>query len=134
LELFDVAIYKPENCRGFAQKLLVGIALMQIKRFKSFMEHQDTTLQAPESIFIYVQGNPGTGKTFVSRTILNIVRQCFKGMGFDLAIAPTGVAADLLKGKTHELSLGILCKLRGYVKYVMNVLKKWSIFGRTYFE
>ena len=57
LFLFDEDVYKPQNCRGTVQKLLVGIALMQMKEIK---EYEANGGEAPASILTYVQGNPGT--------------------------------------------------------------------------
>jgi hypothetical protein len=88
MELFDESTYKPENARGIAQKVLVGVSLLQMKRIKEF---RDDGGALPPTILTYVQGNPGTGNTYISR---------MGGMGFDQATAPTGTAAKLLKGKT----------------------------------
>jgi hypothetical protein len=108
LELFDPTIYRPEACKGLAQKLLVGLAIMQMLHFKSFLSSfSSPNTLPPDSLFLYVQGNPGTGKTFVTRTILNIVRSIWGGMGYDMAVAPTGVAASLLRGKTDVRALKI---------------------------
>jgi hypothetical protein len=96
-ELFDPAVYKPENCRGIAQKLLVGMVMLQLKRYE---ERTDGNGELPPSFFIYVQGNPGTGKTFTTPTILNVIRQVMGAMGYALAVAPTGTAASLTRGKT----------------------------------
>ena len=54
-ELFDPAVYKPENCRGIAQKLLVGMVMLQLKRYD---ESTDGNGELPPSFFVYVQGNP----------------------------------------------------------------------------
>ena len=56
----------------------------------------------PPSFFVYVQGNPGTRKTktFTTRTILNVIRQVLGEMSYALAVAPTGTAASLTRGKT----------------------------------
>jgi hypothetical protein len=96
-ELFDPAVFKPENCRGIAQKLLLGMVMLQLKRYE---ESTDENGNLPPSFFIYVQGNPGTGKTFTTRTILNVIRQVKGAMGYALAVAPTGTAASLTRGKT----------------------------------
>jgi hypothetical protein len=56
--------------------------------------------KAPPQMLLYVQGNPGVGKTFVQKTQINCVRLVFQAMGWDKAVAPTGCAASLLNGQT----------------------------------
>jgi hypothetical protein len=73
------------------------MVMLQLKRYE---ERTDGNGELPPSFFIYVQGNPGTGKTFTTRTILNVIRQVMGAMGYALAVAPTGTAASLTRGKT----------------------------------
>lgn len=109
LSLFDVHQYKPENARGKAQKLLVGALLYQLHEWAHHLSDPLRTRAQPgtppPSLFMYVQGNPGSGKTYTQRTMLNIIRQVFRSMDFDMAMAPTGCAASLVNGRTSYRAL-----------------------------
>ena len=57
------------------------------------------TPQPPPTFLVKVQGNPGTGKSFVIHTTCNITQQVMKTMGHDKATAPTGCATSLIDGE-----------------------------------
>ena len=61
----------------------------------------------PPSIFVKIQGKPGTGKTFVTKTLQNITCNLTKSNGRDAGSAPTGCAASLFGGKKHHRSFNI---------------------------
>ena len=63
--------------------------------------NQDTFEGAPENFLVTVEGLPGTGKTFVIKTIRNITRKLHSSNMSDMATTPTGCAADLIGGSTH---------------------------------
>ena len=62
----------------------------------------DVNIELPPSIYVKVQGKPGTGKTFVTKTLQNITRNIFQSNDRDGGSAPTGCAASLFGGKTHH--------------------------------
>ena len=110
LDLFTPALYRPDNARGYHQRMLIGCLLYQLYVWHRHMSMRqllnppyrlpDDFPKAPESLFVYIQGNPGAGKTFCGRTMINMVRCVFGMQGKDKAIAPTGCAASLLNGAT----------------------------------
>ena len=54
---------------------------------------------------VWIEGLPGTGKTFCIRTLTNIVRQIHKTNSADLASAPTGCAASHIGGTTNHRAM-----------------------------
>ena len=56
---------------------------------------------------VFAQGNPGSGKTWIQMTLLNVVRSVCQKMDVAQSIAPTGCAASLLSGTTTNR----FCKL-----------------------
>ena len=88
---------------------------------KQWLEYEETIAcgetvpdnKLPPSYRVYVQGNPGSGKSFVIHTIRNIVRNLTKSMEHDLATAPTGCAASLFRGQTAPRALKYKCGKKG---------------------
>ena len=109
VELIDESTYCPENCKGYAQTFLVFLHLYQHYVWHLYYENAKTNLdlKPPPSIFVKVQGKPGTGKTFVTKTLQNITRNIFQSNHRDGGSAPTGCAASLFGGKTHNRSFAI---------------------------
>ena len=64
-------------------------------------------VERPPSLFTLVEGKPGTGKTFVTKTLRNVTRLLWGSNSADMASAPTGCAAALIDGKTHCRSCSI---------------------------
>ena len=98
--LFNVYVYRPENCRGYAQKLLVGITLLALK-----LHWEAPSPEAAKLItrfHVKVQGNPGTGKTFVIKTSLNCIRRVTGKSSNARLIAPSSCAARLSDGETSQ--------------------------------
>jgi hypothetical protein len=83
----------PRNARGFAQQLLVSLALHKLHA-------RVTQAEDPHRHNVYVQGNPGSGKTFTMKVILNAYRAILGVEGSARSIAPTGMAASLTGGTT----------------------------------
>jgi hypothetical protein len=54
----------------------------------------------PPCLRAYIQGNPGTGKTFMILTMRNMIRQLYDSSKQDRAVTPTGCSADLIHGET----------------------------------
>ena len=50
---------------------------------------------------IFVEGKPGSGKTFVIKTLCNINRIISQTNLSDMASDPTGCASALIGGSTH---------------------------------
>ena len=97
--------YRPENAKGHAQTLLIGMFLILYKRWLSYFDAVGSvsgvsTVEPPPSLHCYVQGNPGTGKSYVIRTLNNCLRMITGAMDRVLNLAPTGCAASLIGGKT----------------------------------
>ena len=64
-------------------------------------------LQLPPNLtqLVWIEGLPGTGKTFCIRTLTNINRQVHKTNSADLASAPTGCAASHIGGTTNHRAM-----------------------------
>ena len=94
--------YHPSECHNYQQKLLVGCCLFQLKVFEEYRQSfcPNNPTPPPDSLFLYVQGNPGAGKTFCQRTMINCIRSIKGSRGYETAVAPTGCAASLLNGGT----------------------------------
>ena len=63
--------------------------------------------KCPPCQFVFIEGKPGTGKTFITRTLRNCTRMLTNNSNSDMASAPTGCAAALIEGSTHCRSLSI---------------------------
>jgi hypothetical protein len=107
----DEEKYRPENAHGYAQKFLVGAFLIMWMRWMTYFndvsacdDEANTEGQAapvpPKALHAYVQGKPGTGKTYVINTLRNCIIQISGSMDRVLTVAPTGCAASLIHGKT----------------------------------
>ena len=88
----------PENAKGFAQTFLVALTLHALKLHCDGPVHAKGA-KAP-NFNVFAQGNPGSGKTFIQMTLLNVVRTVCQRMDVAQSIAPTGCAASLLNGTT----------------------------------
>ena len=71
VEMFEEDVYCPENAKGFAQCFILALVLYIMKETISNL---DSTLKC---VNMYVQGNPGTGKTFVIKTAMNMIRSIY---------------------------------------------------------
>jgi hypothetical protein len=104
IELFDESKFRPENCKNDSQRLLVAHNILRLCEWKPHLEAwRDgvrSTMEIPDSHCAFVQGGPGTGKSFCINTDRNVTRQVFSSMRRDLATAPTGCAAQLINGVT----------------------------------
>ena len=120
IELFEPDKYRPENARGDSQQLIIASTLLYLRKWLAYLHseafEESPNLPAPPCLRVYVQGNPGTGKTFIIRTIRNMVRVLTQSMRCDKAVAPTGCAASLIDAETANRGLDIPCgrkKLNG---------------------
>ena len=99
LKLFDDHLCKPENCKTDAQKLLI---YHHIYHHYLLFKHKTGVIDhPPPSQHVFVEGLPGTGKSFITKTLRNITRKLWKSNRSDMASAPTGCAAALIEGSTH---------------------------------
>ena len=105
IQLFEIQKYNPENCRGEAQKFLIYHHLYHHYLLHKFDNKKRG--KRPPSQFVLVEGKPGTGKTFITKTLRNITRLLTECNSSDIATAPTGFAAALIDGSTHYRSLYI---------------------------
>ena len=99
LKLFDDHLCRPENCRTEAQKLLVYHHIYH--HYRLFLHRRGEIDRPPPSQHVFVEGKPGTGKSFITKTLRNITRKLCKNNRADMASAPTGCAAALIEGSTH---------------------------------
>jgi hypothetical protein len=110
----------PENAKGFAQTFLVALTLHALK-----LNNDNPGNAEGEKIpnfNVFAQGNPGSGKTFIQMTLLNVVRTVCQKMAVAQSIAPTGCAASLLSGTTTNR----FCKLpQGKQLFETPCDKKW---------
>ena len=105
IKLFEYDTYKPENCHGDDQTFLVYEHLYYQRQWKLYQKGE--IVERPPSLFTLVEGKPGTGKTFVTKTLRNVTRLLWGSNSADMASAPTGCAAALIDGKTHCRSCSI---------------------------
>jgi hypothetical protein len=104
LELFDDELHRPENAKTDGQKFIIYHHLFYQHMLQKF-EAGDVDL--PDMQNVYVEGLPGTGKTFVINTLRNMIRKIYKSNNRDIASAPTGCAAALINGSTHARSMSL---------------------------
>ena len=64
VELIEESLYCPENCKGYAQTFLVFVHLYQhyIWHLYDAKSKINLDVKPPPSLFVKVQGKPGTGK------------------------------------------------------------------------
>ena len=75
---------------------------------REWKRHEDQEIDTlPDSQNIYVEGLPGTGKTFIIKTLRNMIRKIHKSNHCDIASAPTGCATALINGSTHARSMSL---------------------------
>ena len=60
---------------------------------------------------IYVEGLPGTGKTFIINTLCNIIKIIYHSNDADAASAPMGYTAALTDGSTHARIIKISIRI-----------------------
>ena len=116
LELFQEEIYRPERAHDGKQKLLVCMVLYQLYRFEEYeadlkrwgqdndklpTREQSQKPKPPSCFNFYVEGKPGTGKTFVLKTARNMVRVVKNSNHAELSLAPTGCASAIIQASTH---------------------------------
>jgi hypothetical protein len=67
--------YRPENAKGESQKVLIASLLLSLRRSHNFQHNHSNSAPGalPPSFRSYIQGNPGTGKSFIIHTMQNIV-------------------------------------------------------------
>ena len=97
--LFNDELYRPENCRGEAQKFLIFHHLLYQYHLHEYKNNRLDYL--PKQQFIFVEGKPGTGKSFIVKTLRNINRVIYNSNYVDIASASTGCASALIGGSTH---------------------------------
>ena len=116
LELLQEEIYRPERAHDGKQKLLVCMVLYQLYRFEEYeadlkrwgqdndklpTREQSQKPKPPLCFHVYVEGKPGTGKTFVLKTARNMVRVVKNSNHAELSLAPTGCASAIIQASTH---------------------------------
>ena len=107
-------MYKPENCKGEAQRILVAIVILQLMDWLNYSTALSQAgpkddVATPDNFYVYVQGNPGSGKTFTTRTMMNIVWMVLGVAETVASFAPTGMAASLTRGTTTVCGMRLPC-------------------------
>eukprot|EP00957_Ditylum_brightwellii_P184903 14082329-Ditylum_brightwellii.AAC.1 len=92
-------VYRPENCRGKAQKLIIGTRLLQHKKWMEYYNSPSDVL-LPLLLHVKCQGQPRTGKSLVIMTLRNITRKLLKSNLADGVCAQSGCASTLISGMT----------------------------------
>ena len=111
VQLHEQETYKPENCIGESQKFIIYHNLYYQYLYVKYCNGESNTV--PNQQLIFVEGKPGTGKTFVVKTLRNMNRIIHNSNLLDLATAPTGCASALIDGSTHFR----LCKIPTEIKF-----------------
>ena len=111
IQLHEKDTYKPENCIGESQKFIIYHNLYYQYLYAQYCNGETNIV--PNQQFVFVEGKPGTGKTFVVKTLRNMNRIIHNSNTSDLASAPTGCASALIDGSTHFR----LCKIPTGVKF-----------------
>ena len=62
-------------------------------------------LPAPPDHRVLVEGLPGVGKSWITKTLRNITHQMHQYNTADMASTPTGCSAALVDGKTHYCAM-----------------------------
>ena len=97
MKLKNLDTFCPENCKGFAQTFLCSLSLLQLKKSLDSQEGKPVT-----KLNVFVQGNPGTGKTFVIICILNMIREVLRDQMTAQTVTPTGCSASYTGGQTSN--------------------------------
>ena len=111
-------LYSPTNANNEGQMLAVASFLLHIKDWLHYFEYlrdfpnateDEVRSKLPKCIRVYIQGNPGTGKSFIIHTVSNMCLRLLKSVDQVLKMAPTGCASALINGKTINRGLYIPC-------------------------
>ena len=105
LKLLNEELHCPENATTDAQKFLIYHYLYWQWRLYQYRNGIIVNLLPMQTI--YVEGLPGTGKTFIINTLHNIVEIIYHSNDADAASGPTGCAAALIDGSTHTRMMKI---------------------------
>ena len=97
LLMVEEHIHRPENCKSEYQQLIVCHHLLRHYELEKYQEDQ-TNKTCPPCAFVLVEGLPGVGKTFVTKTLQNITRKVCNSNGAEMSSDPTGCAASLIDG------------------------------------
>lgn len=104
--------------------LLERISMLNIQQRKIFDDIISRLISGDfedNPFLIYISGDAGTGKSFLFNTIINAAKHILREAGdnFDqprvLNLAPSGVAATIINGKTIESALPIMNRNRSGV-------------------
>ena len=140
VKLLEEERHCPENCKGYSQTFSVFLHIYQHFLWAKYEEDKksEANVEPPPSVYVKVQGKPGTGKTFVTKTLQNITRNIFQSNDRDGGSAPTGCAASLFGGKTHHRAFSMpngkkLNKVPSNLKIsndsqILSWIKIWSSF------
>ena len=96
------------------RKLIINLNEEQRRIFDDFCER--LIIDDENSFYLYIAGDAGTGKSYLLRLMIEIVKHIKMKSGDDLkkppaiVMAPTANAAFIINGKTIESSLGILSR------------------------
>lgn len=115
---FRETLYRPENAQGETQRLIIGAFLLHIREWMSYFNsvaanpdgpHEEIEMELPPCVRCYIQGNPGSGKSFVIHTISNILFNLLGSLKNLMKVAPTGCASALIHGCTTTRGNHVPC-------------------------
>ena len=108
VQLFQEETNRPEKARTDGQRLIIYHYLLCLKELIEYEETEDkSNLTRPPDQRVLVEGLPGTGKSWVIKTMRNIIRQLYGTNTADIASTPTGSSAALINGMTHYRAASI---------------------------
>ena len=100
--LFDENKYRPENAHPDEQQLIICQHLLfYYQKWQWEVEHQSSPEYLPPCENLFVEGVAGSGKTFVILTERNITIAVERRNSSEIASAPTGCAASIIRAKTN---------------------------------
>ena len=127
---FREALYCPENAQGETQMLIIGAFLVHIRDWMRYFDFTEANQNAseeevekllPPCVRCYIQGNPGSGKSFVIHTISNILFNLLRSLKGLLKVAPTGCASALIHGCTTTRGNHVPCGKKLFSAPTFNV-------------
>jgi hypothetical protein len=102
ITLFDNNLYHPRNAKSDEQQFLMHHHLYTHYAIKIYENNQPSgEVTLPPMQCVYIEGLPGTGKTYCIMNLRNMTRVIYNTNAADMASAPTGCAASLIHGSTN---------------------------------
>lgn len=114
--------YVPQRARTEEQKAVIALAIHTLRQFESWELDGRPPQQRPRTLRLAVLGPGGTGKSWVTRAIQQVVRLKRNGEpGRCVTLAPTGCAAALVGGSTIHRECRVPSRARRGREVIRNV-------------